>query len=102
MNAEGLVVNRVRLADDVAPPSVDRIAGLLREGGIEPSQDLAAAYARAWRDASVWARRDGAEVTRARREMASIRRQIVVPAFEDDVLDIAALGRVAAILVPAQ
>lgn len=102
MNAEGLVVNRVRLADDVAPPSVDRVAGLLREGGIEPSQDLAAAYARAWRDASVWARRDGAEVTRARREMASIRRHIVVPAFEDDVLDIAALGRVAAILVPAQ
>lgn len=102
MNAEGLVVNRVRLADDVAPPSVDRLAGLLREANIEPSQDISAAFTRAWRDATVWARRDGAEVTRARREMASIRRHIVVPAFEDDVLDIAALGRVAAILVPAQ
>ncbi|MFO0651725.1 MAG: ArsA-related P-loop ATPase [Polyangiales bacterium] len=100
MNAEGLVVNRVRMADDVAPPSVDRVAGLLREAHIEPSQDLAAAFTRSWRDASVWARRDNAEVTRARREMASIPRHIVVPAFEDDVLDLAALSRVAAILVP--
>jgi anion-transporting ArsA/GET3 family ATPase len=100
MNAEGLVVNRVRMADDVAPPSVDRVAGLLRDGHVEPSQDLANAFTRAWRDASVWARRDGAEVTRARREMASIPRHIVVPAFEDDVLDLVALSRVAAILVP--
>ncbi len=100
MNAEGLVVNRVRMAEDVAPPSVDRVAGLLRDAHIEPSQDLAAAFTRAWRDASVWARRDNAEVTRARREMASIPRHIIVPAFEDDVLDLAALSRVAAILVP--
>ncbi len=101
MNAEGLVVNRVRTADDVAPPSVDRIAGLLRDGHLEPSQEMAAAFTRAWRDASLWARRDMAEVSRARREMASIPRHVVVPAFEDDVLDIAALSRVAAVLVPS-
>ncbi len=100
MNAEGLVVNRVRMADDVAPPSVDRVAGILRDARVEPSQELAAAFTRAWRDASLWARRDNAEVTRARREMASIPRHVVVPAFEDDVLDLAALSRVAAILVP--
>jgi anion-transporting ArsA/GET3 family ATPase len=101
MNAEGLVVNRVRLADDVAPPSADRLAGLLREANVEPSVDLGNAFARAWRDATVWARRDAVEVTRARREMASIPRQIVVPAFDGDVLDIAALERVAEVLVPA-
>lgn len=101
MNAEGLVVNRVRFAEDLAAPSNDRVAGLLREARVEPSNDLAAAFSRAWRDASVWARRDAAEVARARREMASIPRHVVVPAFEDDVLDIAALGRVAAVLVPA-
>ncbi len=101
MNAEGLVVNRVRMADDVAPPSIDRVAGLLRDAHVEPSNDLAAAFSRAWRDATVWARRDGAEVTRARREMASIPRHVIVPAFEDDVLDIAALSRVASLLVPA-
>ncbi len=100
MNAEGLVVNRVCMADDVAPPSVDRVAGILRDARVEPSQELAAAFTRAWRDASLWARRDNAEVTRARREMASIPRHVVVPAFEDDVLDLAALSRVAAILVP--
>jgi hypothetical protein len=48
----------------------------------------------------VWARRDAAEVARARREMAAIPRQIVVPAFDDDVLDLTALAKVAAVLVP--
>ncbi len=102
MNAEGLVVNRVRMADDVAPPSVDRVASLLADAKVEPSTDLAAAFTRAWRDASVWARRDAAEVSRARREMASIPRHIVVPAYENDVLDVSALERVANVLVPAR
>ncbi len=100
MNAEGLVVNRVRTADDLAPPSNDRVAGLLRDAKVEPSADLAAAFSRAWRDATLWARRDAAEVGRARREMATIPRHVVVPAFEEDVLDLAALSRVAAVLVP--
>ena len=100
MNAEGLVVNRVRTAEDLAAPSNDRLAAILREARVEPSGDLAAAYARAWRDATVWARRDASEVARARREMAAIPRHIIVPAFEDDVLDLAALAKVAAVLVP--
>jgi anion-transporting ArsA/GET3 family ATPase len=100
MNAEGLVVNRVRVTDDLAAPSNDRLATLLREAQVEPAADLAAAYVRAWRDATVWARRDAAEVARARREMASVPRHVVVPAFEEDVLDVAALARVAAVLVP--
>jgi anion-transporting ArsA/GET3 family ATPase len=100
MNAEGLVMNRVRMAEDLAAPSNDRLATILREAHVEPSNELGAAYARAWRDASVWARRDAAEVARARREMAAIPRQIVVPAFDDDVLDLTALAKVAAVLVP--
>jgi anion-transporting ArsA/GET3 family ATPase len=100
MNAEGLVVNRVRLAEDLAAPSNERLAAVLREGHVEPAAELAAAYARAWRDATVWARRDAAEVARARREMAAIPRHIVVPSFEEDVLDVTALARVAAVLAP--
>ena len=50
----------------------------------------------------MWARRDAAEVSRARREMASIPRHIVVPAYENDVLDVSALERVANVLVPAR
>ena len=102
MNAQGLAVNPVRMADDVAPPSLDRVASLLADAKVEPSTDLAAAFTRAWRDASVWARRDAAEVSRARREMASIPRHIVVPAYENDVLDVSALERVANVLVPAR
>lgn len=98
MSAEALVVNRVRIAEDLPPPAPERVASLLREAGVEPAQDLSVGIARAWRDATIWAKRDAHEVTRARREMASIPRQVVVPAFDEDVLDIAALDRVASIL----
>jgi anion-transporting ArsA/GET3 family ATPase len=101
MNAEGLVLNRVRMADDIAAPSIERVATLLREAGIASPDDLAGAFTRAWRDASAWARRDHVEVTRARSAMASIPRQVIVPAFEEDVLDIVALGRVASHLTPS-
>lgn len=99
MTAEALVMNRVRLAEDVAPPSPDRLATVLRESGVEPSVELGNAFSRAWRDTLVWARRDEAEVGRARRELAGVPRHVIVPAFDEDVYDIAALGQVAAKLV---
>jgi anion-transporting ArsA/GET3 family ATPase len=99
MNAEGLVLNRVRQCDDALVPTADRVATVLREGAVEPAGDLAAAFTRAWRDATVWARRDALEVQRARRGMADVPRHVVVPAFDEDVLDIAALEKVAARLV---
>lgn len=99
MTAEALVINRVRMADDSVPPSVDRLAGILQQGGVEPATELANGFARAWRDAATWARKDAQEVARARELMASVPRHLIVPAFDDDVYDIAALTRVAAALL---
>jgi len=99
MKAEALVINRVRVADDSVAPSVERLAGILQQGGVEPATELANGYARAWRDAATWARKDAQEVSRARELMAAVPRHLVVPAFDDDVYDIDALGRVAAALV---
>lgn len=99
MRAEALVINRVRSVDEAPPPSPDRLAGLLAQGGVEPSGELASGFSRAWRDATTWARKDAAEVARAREQMASVPRHIIVPAFDEDVYDIAALSRVAAALV---
>lgn len=99
MTAEALVMNRVRLAEDVPPPSPDRVATVLRESGVEPSTELGNAFSRAWRDTLVWARRDEAEVARARRELASVPRHAIVPALDEDVYDIAALDHVASKLV---
>jgi hypothetical protein len=66
---------------------------------VEPSAELASGFARAWRDAATWARKDAQEVARARELMAAVPRHLLVPAFDDDVYDIAALSRVAAALV---
>ncbi len=95
MNAEAVVMNRVRTAEDLMAPSADRLASLLADGGVEPSGELGAAFSKAWRDASVWAKRDAHEVDRIRRELASVPRHVTVPAFDDDVYDIDALSRVA-------
>ncbi|MEZ4409770.1 MAG: ArsA-related P-loop ATPase [Polyangiales bacterium] len=99
MTAEALVMNRVRLAEDVPPPAPDRVAAVLHENGVEPSSELGNAFSRAWRDTLVWARRDEAEVARARRELASVPRHVIVPALDEDVYDIAALDHVASKLV---
>lgn len=99
MSAEALVLNRVRQAEDAVTPSADRLAGLLQQGGIEPSAELASGFARAWRDAATWARKDAQEVARARELMAAVPRHLIVPAFDADVYDIAALSRVAEALV---
>ncbi len=100
LNAEALVMNRVRTVDAMPVPAPDRVAAVLREGGVASAGDLSVAFARAWQDATVWAHRDGLEVERARREMTSVLRHVTVPAFDEDVLDVAALERVARILVP--
>lgn len=99
MSADALVLNRVRQADDSVAPSADRLAGLLQQAGVEPSAELGSGFSRAWRDAATWARKDAQEVARARELMAAVPRHLIVPAFDDDVYDIAALGRVAAALV---
>jgi anion-transporting ArsA/GET3 family ATPase len=99
MAAEALVINRVRQAEDTVAPSADRLAGILQSAGVEPSAELASGFARAWRDAATWARKDAQEVARARELMAAVPRHLLVPAFDDDVYDIAALSRVAAALV---
>lgn len=99
MAAEALVLNRVRQVEETVPPSADRLAGLLQQAGIEPAAELANGFARAWRDAATWARKDAQEVARARELMAAVPRHLLVPAFDDDVYDIAALSRVAAALV---
>ena len=99
MNAEALVMNRVRQADDLPTPSADRLSGLLADANIPGSTELGAAFSRSWRDMATWARRDAIEVARARREMASVPRHVLVPTFDEDVYDLVALGHVAARLV---
>ena len=99
MNAEALVMNRVRQAEDLPTPSADRLAGLLEDANLSGAAELGAAFSRAWRDMSTWARRDALEVARARREMASVPRHVLVPTFDEDVYDLAALAHVAARLV---
>ena len=99
MNAEALVMNRVRQSEDLPTPSADRLAGLLADANLSGASELGAAFSRAWRDMSTWARRDALEVARARREMSSVLRHVVVPTFDEDVYDLAALANVAARLV---
>lgn len=100
MNTEGLVINRVRMVDPVEVSAPHRLANVMHEAGVEPAMELAVAALRAYQDAAVWARRDAAEVARVRRELRTIPRVVEVPAFDEDVYDIAALARVAAILAP--
>ncbi len=95
MNAEALVLNRVRQAANLPAPSADRLASLLEDAKVPGAAELGASFSKAWRDMSTWARRDEFEVARARREMASVPRHVVVPAFDEDVYDLAALGHVA-------
>jgi anion-transporting ArsA/GET3 family ATPase len=45
MNAEALVMNRVRQAEDLPTPSADRLAGILQSAGVEPSTELASGFA---------------------------------------------------------
>lgn len=99
MNAEALVMNRVRQAEDLPTPSADRLAGLLADAHLANATDLGTSFSRAWRDMSTWARRDALEVARARRELASVPRHLLVPTFDEDVYDLAALSRVAERLV---
>ena len=99
MNAEALVMNRVRQAEDLPTPSADRLAGLLSDANIPGAGDLGASFSRARRDMATWARRDAFEVARAQREMASVPRHVVVPTLDEDVYDLVALGHVAARLV---
>lgn len=99
MNAEGVVVNRVRLAPEIPPPTADRLAGLLQDAGLDRAAELGSAFSRAWRDALLWSHRDAHEVARVRRDLASVPRHVIVPALDEDVYDIGALGNVAARLV---
>ncbi|MBL8604258.1 MAG: ArsA family ATPase [Myxococcales bacterium] len=99
MVAEAVVMNRVRSLPEQAPPSADRLAGILGEAGVEPAQELGNAFSKSWRDAQVWARRDAQEVARVARDFAAVPRHVVVPALDEDVYDIAALTHVAACLV---
>jgi anion-transporting ArsA/GET3 family ATPase len=98
MRVEALVFNRVRKIETVDISSPARIANVLAEAGVEPHNELAAGVLKAYQDASIWARRDANEIARARREMASVPRVVEVPAFDEDVYDVAALSRVADIL----
>lgn len=99
MNAEAVVMNRVRQAQDLPPPSADRLAGLLSDAHVAHANDLGSAFSRAWRDMTTWARRDALEVARARREMASVPRHVLVPTLDEDVYDVSALIHVAERLV---
>ncbi len=99
MNAEAIVMNRVRQARDLPTPSADRLAGLLSDAHQGGPTEMGAAFSRAWRDMATWAKRDAIEVARARREMASVPRHVLVPTMDEDVYDVAALARVAERLV---
>lgn len=98
MRVEALVFNRVRKTETVDVSSPARIANVLAEAGVEPHTELAAGVLKAYQDASIWARRDANEIARARREMSSVQRVVEVPAFDEDVYDVAALSRVAQIV----
>jgi anion-transporting ArsA/GET3 family ATPase len=98
MRVEALVFNRVRRARAVEISSPARIANVLSEAGVEPHAELAAGVLKAYQDASVWARRDANEIARAMREMQNVPRVVEVPAFDEDVYDVAALSRVAEIV----
>lgn len=101
MHIEGLVINRVRRLEPVEDVAPYRVANVLREAGIEPAYELANAALRAHQEAMVWARRDAGEVARIRKELQGIPRIVEVPAFDNDVHDLVALGRVAEILSPS-
>lgn len=98
MRVEGLVFNRVRRSEPVEISSPARIANVLSEASIEPHAELAAGVLKAYQDATVWARRDASEIARARREMSTVKRVVEVPAFDEDVYDVAALSRVSQIV----
>lgn len=98
MRVEALVFNRVRKTEIVDVSSPARIANVLAEANVEPHNELAAGVLKAYQDASIWARRDANEIARARREMSSVPRVVEVPAFDEDVYDVAALTRVAEIV----
>lgn len=99
MNAEAVVMNRVRQAEDHPTPSADRLAGLLADARQPSSAEMGNAFSRAWRDMATWSRRDAIEVARARREMASVPRHVLVPTMDEDVHDVSALIHVAQRLV---
>jgi anion-transporting ArsA/GET3 family ATPase len=98
MRVEALVFNRVRRSEPVEISSPARIANVLSEASIEPHAELAAGVLKAYQDATVWARRDASEIARARREMSTVKRVVEVPAFDEDVYDVAALSRVSQIV----
>jgi anion-transporting ArsA/GET3 family ATPase len=100
MRTEALVVNRVRKLEPVEVSAPNRVANVLRDAGVEPAMDLAAAAIRAHQDGMAWAKRDASEVARVRRELRSISRVVEVPAFDEDVYDLAALGHVADYVAP--
>ncbi len=102
MYTEGLVVNRIRVQEAVEVQSPQRIANVLREAGIEPALEIAGAALRAHQELLVWAHRDASEVARIRRELRNVPRVVEVPAFDEDVHDVTALVRVAALLAPDQ
>jgi hypothetical protein len=101
MYTEALVVNRVRMLDPVEVQSPQRVANVLRDASVEPALEIAGAALRAHSEMLVWAHRDASEVARIRRELRSVPRVIEVPALDEDVHDVVALGRVAEMLTPA-
>ncbi len=102
MQLEALVVNRVRTVEACEVTAPARVANVLREAGVEPSNELAFAVLQAQSEASVWARRDRAEVTRVQNALPSVPRVIEVPALDEDVYDLTALGHVADALSPVE
>ena len=100
MYTEGLVVNRVRVLEPVDVQAPQRIANVLRDANVEPALEIAGAALRAHQEMMVWAHRDASEVARIKRELRGVPRVIEVPALDEDVHDVVALGRVAAILCP--
>jgi len=101
MNAEALVVNRVRFSQPAPEATETTIAAVLRHAGIADPHTLARTSLLAYRELGDAARRDAEQVARIRERTRSIARVVVVPALEADVHDVAGLGRVAGYLCEA-
>ena len=103
MNREAVVVNKVhRLLEEPRISAAEQVAAL-REALPESidAADIQPRLQQALHDERQWAAADRAEVDRLSTEIGQDTRIVEVPAFDEDVHDIAALAKVASYLTSA-
>ena len=103
MKREAIIVNQVHsLIDGPTVPPEQQISAL--RAALPVSVDAADIHPRLWEsleDERGWALADRAQVDRLGEQIGNHTRIVEVPAFDEDVHDLAALARVAAYLTQA-